>query len=222
MTTDILKALPIFEGIHEEDLLKMLDCLGGYEKKFHKNEMIILEEETIRTIGVVLAGTVHMVKEDIDGNKALLVSIAQGELFGESFACASQLAAKVSFLAATPCQVLFLPFHKVIHSCTLACTFHHRLIENMVRLLSEKNQQLMDKAAIVSQRTLREKILAYLRTQSEYQQSRCFTIPLGRVALSEYLCADRSALSRELSQMREDGLIDFDRNTFTLKDIDTL
>ena len=111
--------------------------------------MIMLEEETVRRIGVVLSGTVHMIKEDIDGGKSLMVTIRPGELFGESFACASQLSARVSFVAAAPCAVLFLPFHKVIHSCTLACTFHHRLIENMLRLLSEKNQRLMDKVAII-------------------------------------------------------------------------
>lgn len=106
-----------------------------------------------------------MVKEDIDGGKSLLVSIGDGELFGESFACGSQLHARVSFVAATPCTILFLPFHKVLHSCTLSCVFHHRLIENMVRLISEKNQRLMDKASIVSQKTLREKSLPICATK---------------------------------------------------------
>ena len=212
-----LLALPVFDGIRAENLPKMLDCLGCYEKHYRKNEMIMLEEETVRRIGVVLSGTVHMIKEDIDGGKSLMMTIRPGELFGESFACASQLSARVSFVAAAPCAVLFLPFHKVIHSCTLACTFHHRLIENMLRLLSEKNQRLMDKVAIISQRTLRDKILAYLRTEADYQQCRRFTIPLGRVELSEYLGVNRSALTRELAQMREEGLIDFEKNTFILR-----
>ena len=87
----------------------------------------------------------------------------------------------------------------------------------MLRLLSEKNQRLMDKVAIISQRTLRDKILAYLRTEADYQQSRRFTIPLGRVELSEYLGVNRSALTRELAQMREEVLIDFEKNTFILR-----
>lgn len=87
----------------------------------------------------------------------------------------------------------------------------------MVRLISEKNQRLMDKASIVSQKTLREKILAYLRNEAERQGSQRFTIPLGRVALADYLCADRSALTRELSLMRNEGLIDYEKNTFILR-----
>lgn len=212
-----LTALPLFAGIREEDLPKMLDCLGATTRHFKKNEIIILEDETVHTIGTPLSGTVHMVKEDIDGGKSLLVSIGNGELFGESFACGSQLHARVSFVAATPCTILFLPFHKVLYSCTLSCVFHHRLIENMVRLISEKNQRLMDKASIVSQKTLREKILAYLRNEAERQGSQRFTIPLGRVALADYLCADRSALTRELSLMRNEGLIDYEKNTFILR-----
>ena len=87
----------------------------------------------------------------------------------------------------------------------------------MVRLISEKNQRLMDKASIVSQKTLREKTLAYLRNEAERQGSQRFTISLGRVALADYLCADRSALTRELSLMRNEGLIDYEKNTFILR-----
>ena len=81
-----LLTLPVFDGIRAENLPKMLDCLGCYEKHYRKNEMIMLEEETVRRIGVVLSGTVHMIKEDIDGGKSLMVTIRPGELFGESFA----------------------------------------------------------------------------------------------------------------------------------------
>lgn len=124
--------------------------------------------------------------------------------------------ARVSFLAATPCTVLFLPFYRVIHTCNMTCTFHHRLIENMVRMIGDKNVQLMRKIEIVSKRTLREKILTYLRLQAEAQHSQCITVPLGRVELADYLCANRSALTRELAAMKQEGILDYDKNTFVL------
>ncbi len=69
---------------------------------------------------------------------------------------------------------------------------------------------------MVSKKSLREKILAYLHMQAEEQQASRFTIPLGRLELADYLCADRSALTRELGSMQKDGLIRYDRNTFEL------
>lgn len=211
-----LSSLPIFYGIQEADLPAMLNCLGSFRKTYRKNEIILLESNEIRNVGVILSGTVHMIKEDDSGHQSLLVAMHRHELFGESFSCGSSQDAHVSFFAASACTVLFLPFHRVIHSCKVNCIFHHRLIENMVQLIGDKNVQLMRKIEIISQKNLRDKLMRYLRYQSEGAQGGWFTIPLGRIELARYLCADRSALTRELSAMQQDGLIAFEKNRFRI------
>lgn len=218
MSYDIeqLASMPIFNGIKKEDLPIMLQCIGSHQRSYAKNQIVFLESQEIRTIGVILSGTIHMTKEDADGNKTLLICMKAGEIFGETFACGSSIDTRVNFVTATPCRLMFLPFYKVIRSCTTSCTFHHLLIENLVRLLSDKNQQLISKIEVVSKKTLRDKILCYLEAQAKCAGSRHFTIPLGRLELADYLCADRSALTRELSSMRADGLIDYEKNSFTL------
>ena len=113
-------------------------------------------------------------------------------------------------------EILFMPFDRVMHSCTMACVFHHRLIENMVRIIARKNRELMRKIEVVSKRTIRDKLLAYLSLQAQTQDSPYFDIPLGRAELAEYLCVDRSALTRELAKMKEEGILDYDRNSFRL------
>ena len=113
-------------------------------------------------------------------------------------------------------EVLFIPFHKMMHTCTHACVFHRKMVENMVRIIANKNRDLMRKVEIVSKKTLREKILTYLSIQAQAQDSRYVEIPLGRVELAEYLCVDRSALTRELVKMKAEGLIDYDRNCFRI------
>lgn len=214
-----LTDMPIFYGIKKKDLPAMLQCLGSHQKQYKKNEMIFLESCDIRSIGIILSGTVHMIKEDIEGSKTLMVCMKAGELFGETFSCGTQTDAKVSFLAATACSILFLPFYKVIHSCKLTCTFHHRLIENMVGLISNKNIQLIEKIEIISKKTLREKIICYLHIQEDHLQKREFEIPLGRLELADYLCADRSALTRELNAMQKEGLIRYHGNRFVMEKI---
>ena len=170
----------------------------------------------MEAVGILLSGKADMIKEDLWGNKTLLVSMQKGELFGESFSCGIVKNATVSFIADTASKILFLPFSRILRTCNMSCKFHHRLIENMVTVIAEKNVVLMDKVDILSKKTLREKISTYLLQEASKQQSLYFDIPLGRVQLAEYLCADRSALTRELNIMKSEGYIDFDKNTFRL------
>ncbi|MCI9596542.1 MAG: Crp/Fnr family transcriptional regulator [Firmicutes bacterium] len=211
-----LQSHPLFEGIQEERLSAMLACLGGYRKTYQKGEIIFLSEEPVKSVGIVIHGRIRMTKEYDNGDVSMLMNIEQGELLGETFACGSFLNSKVVFQAAVSSEVLFLPFYKVIHTCNMTCGFHHRLIENMVRLISDKNVQLIEKMEATSRKSLRDKILTYLFNQAEKRNSWEFEIPLSRGELAEYLCADRSALTRELSHMREDGLIVFQKNRFRI------
>ena len=167
-------------------------------------------------MGVVLEGTVDMIKEDVWGNRTMLLRTYPEDIFGETFACGEDSLSVVTFVASRDCKVLFLSFCRVMHTCTHACVFHQTLIENMVRIIARKNRELMRKVEVVSKKTLREKILAYLSTQAQNQGKKQFEIPLGRVEWAEYLCADRSALTRELAKMQEEGLIQYHRNSFKI------
>lgn len=207
---------PLFKGINREDMSKMLDCLGFHEKSYTRGEFILLEEDNISHIGIILTGSIDMIKEDIWGDRNILVRMKDNDIFGESFACSADQMSSVSFQARSKTDVIMLPFNKVVHNCNNSCVFHHRLIENMVELLAEKNRRLIQKSEIVSRKTLREKLMAYLSMQSQEAGSKSFIVPIGRVELAEYISADRSAITRELNAMRDEGIIDFKRNSFTI------
>lgn len=209
-----LLSMPIFYGIEENNLEAMLNCLGAYIREYKKGRYIILCQDEVEVVGVILSGKVQMIRDDLWGNKTLLVSMDKGELFGETFSCGAHRKATVSFLASADAKILFMSFGHIMHSCSMDCKFHHRLIENMVTQIASKNTALMDKVDILSKKTLREKIATYLLQQVGKQNSTYFDIPYGRVQLAEYLCADRSALTRELSAMRDEGLIEYDKNSF--------
>ena len=207
---------PLFDGIEKGNMDAMLSCTGYHIGTYQKGQIIILEEEQIRHVGIVMSGAVDMIKEDVWGNKTLLTRMGKNELFGETFACGDDNRSVVTFVAPEDTQILFIPFHKMMHTCTNACVFHQKLVENMVRIIANKNRDLMRKVEIISKKSLREKILTYLSIQSQAQNSRYFQIPLSRQELAAYLSADRTALARELANMKADGLIDFDKNMFRI------
>ena len=207
---------PLFDGIQPSDMKPMLHCIGYRVGQYSKGGIIAFEGENLKHIGIILSGRVDMVKEDLWGNKTMLIRMGQNELFGETFACGKDNLSVVTFVVSEDAVVMFMPFSRVMHSCTMVCEFHHRLIENMVKLIAAKNRDLIQKVDVVSKRTIREKLLAYLSIQAQQQKSRYFESPLGRVELAEYLCVDRSALTRELVKMKDDGLIDYDKNCFRI------
>lgn len=207
---------PLFDGIGSGNMDAMLGCTGYHIGTYQKGQVIILEEQHIHHVGIVISGAVDMIKEDVWGNKTILTRMGKNELFGETFACGDDNRSVVTFVAPEDTQVLFLPFHKMMHTCTNACAFHQRLVENMVRIIANKNRDLMRKVEIISKKSLREKILTYLSIQSQTQDSRYFQIPLSRQELAAYLSADRTALARELGNMKAEGLIDFDKNMFRI------
>ena len=216
MQYEQLADMVMFQGIEKENIGILLGCLGSYPKSYAKGEYIAFEKDTIRNIGIVVSGSVHMVKEDVWGNSTIMTRMTRGHLFGESFACGSDPMSIVTFCAAENTEVLLIPFDRVLNTCCNSCAFHQQIIKNMVIMLSNKNQALMEKIEVVSKKTLREKILSYLSQEAQKQGSKYFEIPLGRLELADYLCTDRSALTRELGKMRQDGLIDYDKNLFRI------
>ncbi len=209
--------IPLFDGIAENNLHAMLGCLHNYTKEFKKGSYIVLEQEEVQYIGVVLRGSVHMMKEDIWGNQTLLAYMVPGDIFGETFALSKEQRSHVSFVAAQNSEVLFLSLQNLLHPCPRGCPFHTSLSQNMYDLMGRKNIQLMERIEIASKTTLREKILAYLSLQAQKQESKYFTVPLNRTEMAQYLQSNRSAMTRELSAMRDEGIIDFDGNTFQIK-----
>lgn len=207
---------PLFEGIAPDDRLGMLGCTGYHFGSFSKGDIVHFENENINHVGIVISGAVDMIKEDIWGNKTMLLRARKNEVFGETFACGTDNLSIVTFQVSEDAHILFMPFGRMMCRCTNACPFHQRLIENMVRVIADKNRDLMRKVEAVSKRSIREKLLSYLSIQAQTQGTRYFEIPLGRIELAEYLCVDRSALTRELVKMKDEGLIDYDRNWFRM------
>lgn len=215
---ELVKSCPLFRGIDPEDLGAMLKCMSAREIEPERGEFIMTTPGSAPLMGVVLAGEVEMISEDYFGKKSLLTVLPVGSVFGESYSCVKARNRTIAYQASGKCRVLLLDYNRILHACKLVCRFHHRMIENMVELIAEKNLELIEKLEVTSRTSIREKLLTYLTRQAERTGSATFQVPMGRTELAEYLCTDRSAMTRELSRMREEGIIAFDKRTFTLLD----
>ena len=212
----ILKNCPLFNGIGESDLAALLGCLTAAQKICARDDFIFLAGERAGAMGVVLSGSLHIVQEDFWGRRTILTHIGTGELFGEAFAFAGLERLPVSAMAAEASEVLLLDQRKIMSPCPEACGFHSSLVGNMLRILARKNVTLVQKIEHLTRRSTREKLLAYLSSRARETGSGKFNIPFNRQELADYLAVDRSAMSNELSKMREEGMLEFNRNEFKL------
>lgn len=213
---DVLKTVSLFFGIEEPDLMGLLSCLCAKVMRFEKDEIIFLSGGQIKSFGIVLCGYVQVIREDFYGNRHIIANIGAGESFGESFACADEKSLTVSVVAAAQSDILFIDCGRLSSPCGKACAFHGRLIHNMLNIVAQKNIALTQKIEHISQRTTREKLLAYLSSQAQKAQSNRFAIPFDRQELADYLSVDRSAMSAELSKLRLEGVLNYDKNKFEL------
>ena len=214
---DTLKRCPLFAQIEAESLGKLLACLGAAVRSFSKGEFIFSAGDAISSVGVVLSGGVHVLQEDYWGHRTILAFVAPAQLFGEAFSCAEAESLPVSVQAAEDSEILLVDYSRITTTCPSACGFHSRLIQNMMRILAQKNILLTQKIEIVTHRTIRERLLAYLSAQAVAVGTSHFTIPFDRQELADYLAVDRSAMSAELTKMRAEGLIWTSRSAFELR-----
>ena len=201
---DILSQCPLFSGISRQEMGLMLNCLGGKITCIAKGKPVFLEGNPARFVGVVLSGTIQIVRDDYYGNRSVLTVVSPGGLFGEAFACAGVETLPVSAIALQNCAVLLLDCKRVLTGCSNACPFHSRLVRNLLQGIAQKNLMLTSKIRCMSQKTTQEKLMEFLLEQAKQHDSAEFVIPYDRQALADYLGVERSAMSKENLQKSSD------------------
>lgn len=212
----ILKSVNLFKDIKDSDLLPLLTCLSAKKAQYGKGQTIFFSDEKIDDFGIVLSGQVQIVQEDYYGNRNIFDNIGVGNMFGESFACSGIKKLPVSIISAAESEVLFIDCNRLSYPCANVCDFHSKLIQNMLNIVSMKNILLTQKIEFTSKRTTKEKLLAFLSSEAKKAGSSKFIIPFNRQELADYLFVERSAMSAELSKLRDDGVLAFHKNEFEL------
>lgn len=211
---EALKNAELFANIDEPDRSSMLKCLGSRQQDFSKGDFIFLAGESAPAVGLLLSGSAQVIKENVFGDSMIISSLRTGDMFGETFACMGVETVPVSVVALEKSMVLFLNVSQIVHICQSACPFHQQLITNLLRIIAEKNAVLNRKMSYLTHKTIRSRLQAYFYDLMEQSCSVNFMVPFNRSELADYLCIDRSALCRELSHMKDDGILDYSGRSF--------
>ena len=212
----VLKNSKLFHGTEESDIYSILNCFQAKVLHYKKGEYIIRHGDIINNIMILLNGCLCIQRDDYWGNRSIVNIVNIGEMFGEAYTAHDSKPILNDVTAIKDSSVIFLNINKVLNICSSSCQFHSYIVQNLYFAVSEKNQLLVQKLGYMSKRTTREKLISYLSDQAKIQGSNSFTIPMNRQQLADFLSVDRSAMSKELCKMRDEGLIVFNKNKFTL------
>ncbi len=211
-----LKDVTLFDKINCEQIQTLLNSLSLKHKSYCADDSVFLAGDRTQYAGIVLSGKVYIVSEDFYGNRNILDAVESGGLFGEVFAFTDTDFLPVSVFAAERTDILLIDFKKIADSNIIDAKLEQKLIYNMLRIMAKRNLMLNQKIQVISKRTTKEKLLAYLSTQASKANSNSFEIPFNRQELADYLSVDRSAMSAELCKLRDQGLLNFKKNKFVL------
>lgn len=212
----VLKTTRLFAGISDDEMMEMLECLQAQIRTYKKDDFILRQGDKVKYITILVKGKLHIQRDDFWGNRSIINIVEVGEMFGEAYVSPESGPILNDVVALEECAVIFFDLNRILTACPSACRFHVALIQNLFFVISEKNRKLIQKLGHMSKRSTREKLVSYLSEEANKQNSSSISIPFNRQQLADFLSVDRSAMSNELCKMRDDGLIVFKKNKFTL------
>lgn len=212
----VLKKTRLFAGVGEDEIGAMLGCLGASMQTYAKGAYVLRQGESISRLMILVKGRLHIQKDDYWGNRSIVSAVLPGEMFGEAYLAPGSGPLMNDAVAVEESAVIFFDVSRLLMVCPSACRFHSLTVRNLFFALSEKNRHLVGRLGIATQRSTRDKLIAFLSEQARRQGSSAFEIPFNRQQMADYLSVDRSAMSGELCKMRDEGMLRFEKNRFEL------
>lgn len=207
---------PLCTGMAPDEIAALWNDLRSHRRQYRRGEFIFFAGQEIRQLAVMLSGTVHLVQEDYWGNRNILAQIRSGAMFAEAFACLPHCRSTVDALAVDDVELIAIDAASILSGRTVPESVQVKAAANLLAILAERNVMLTEKIRYLSQRSTRQKLMFYLSDEAARQGSPSFVLPFNRQELADYLSVDRSAMSAELSRMKKEGLLEYEKNHFVL------
>ena len=217
MNIQSLKQTMIFDNMSEEEITAALAGLHAYEKNYTKGSIILHSGSTTDHLGLVLQGSVTIENNDIWGNRTILSHVGKNQFFAETYSLLKDEPLLVDVVANEDCQIAFLRISDLGTMDSGISLWQHKLMANLLSIAVHKNLLLSKRSFHISPKTIRRRVMSYLNSIYIQKERADFHIPFDRQQLADYLNVERTALSKELRKMQEDGLIEFHKNHFTIR-----
>ena len=208
----------LFDNIDKKEIPNILENFKSQKKSYDKGNIIIDTGDKVESIYIILNGKIEISKEYDDTRKNIVNILESGEIFAEAIALSTNKISPITAISLNKSELIKINI-KYIFDNNLEKNNKNIFIENLLKIISDKNKFLSIKNDILSQKSLRSKIILYLKYMSNMQKSKKITVPYSRDKLAEFISADRSALSRELNRLAKEKIIELNGSKINILNI---
>lgn len=217
----LLEKQQLFHGLDREEIRAFLTFANPKYVRLFPDHPQRVGPGLCETIGLLLSGTTAVYSIDSEGNRIMLKTVDMGGNTGTLYSILDFANTLIELDSRTEGLLLLLMPETLFETHPQLAAVQHKLLRNLVHTQQELFTDMSVHIEILSQRTIRSKVTRFLQTCVRKYGGTEFSVPFTRDELAVYLAVDRASLSRSLSEMKEQGVIDFRKNHFRVLD-DTL
>lgn len=217
----ILEQCGMMRGIAPQCYGTVLFCLQARTIDYQRGVHVAEVGEATRCAGMLLRGGIEEFLYDENGNQITVAHIHEGQIFGAELACSGGVTSPVCLRTSSVCTVMLLNFGVLLSESSMGCPCRMQVTANLMQEFARQVLAFNTKVRILGQKRLRDRLKIYLQTLTPNANG-VYTLPYSRAALADFLCVDRSALSRELCRMRDEGILSFSGSKICMLDSEFL
>lgn len=195
----------LFENINDRNIEKLKRILRANTITYRKNVNVLSNVNQDDFIAIVDSGSIQLEFSDYEGNKTIIETINPGEMFGTLNSYIQN--EEVTGITKEETQITYIEYNEITNDEIIKTDSYIIFIKNLIKLLSEQVNAKNDRIELLTKKTTRDKLLKYFKMESQKNGNKTFTIPITFTELANYLSADRSAMTREISYLKDEGFI---------------
>lgn len=208
----------LFKNLNKEQIIDIFHKIPYKIENYNNDEVIAIEGDDCHSLGIILKGVIEIQKLFPSGQITTINNFKEGNIFGESLVFSDRHTYPATITAMKNTEIMYIEKDTIIKLSML----NSEILTNFVTVLSHRILMLNDRISNLSQDSIRKKISKFLLTQYEEQDNTIIRLPYTRKKMAELLNIPRPSLSRELTKMKEEEIIDFYKNTIKILSIDLL
>ena len=208
----------LFKGLDEEEIKEVFADIKYLESSYDKGQILFQEGDVCENIGIIQEGDIKLERIYSNGKGIVLNKLSKGDVFGEALVISSTAFYPATITAKSNCTILFINRKEIIK----LCSNNEKILKNFITLLSDKVIMLNNKVKSTTLKSVKHKVVNYILDRSEALGSNIIKLEESKEEIAAYLGIPRSSLSRELINLRNENIINFDRNSITILDYDSL
>lgn len=219
---EVIKDNILFKNINEEEIKSVLKCSNAIVEKFRDKKILFEKDAEVNNLGIVIEGELNLISQKYNGARVIVTTLEKNDLFGEALVFSTENFSPYDLVSSGDSKALLIPYRVFSNMCSNNCNYHNQLISNMLTILSDKIVMLNNKMKILNAETLRGRIAVYLLSLHKKSKALIFDMPMNRQELAEFLNVKRPSLSRELSNMQKENIIEVYRSSVKIVNMDKL